>query len=301
MEFEPVTESNQVRSKLNEAKIGVVPLNWPYDPSRKGQYLAGIAGYGFQGIQISMEQANSPEFLLDMNRHGISPAEQYLAIPCTVDGPISASEFDSAETIRLASLAGVEMLVLAVDGSADRDRCAGRANAGPQITPEGFRRLALYIEKFAILAADNGIKSSFHPHAATFIESEYETRILMEQIDSESVGLCLDAGHWIVGGGDPIRAVKDYGDRITHVHVKDVCDEVLQRMLSGEIETMEAAVEEFKLFVPAGTGLLKLPEFFLELEKYSFSGWLMSEQDSAWPPSEAASGISMGNMMAALL
>ena len=248
-----------------------------------------------------MEQANSPEFLLEMTKQDISPAEQYLAIPCTVDGPIAESEFDSAEAIRLASLAGVEMLVLAVDGSADRDRCAGRAIAGPQITPEGFSRLARYIEKFANLAADNGMKSSFHPHAATFIESERETRILMEQINSESVGLCLDTGHWMVGGGDPIRAVKDYGDRITHVHVKDVCDEVLQKMLSDEIETMETAVEEFKLFLPAGTGLLKLTEFFLELEKYSFSGWLMSEQDSAWPPSEAASGISMANMMAALL
>ena len=300
MEFKPVSESIQLRNKLTEARIGVVPLNWRYDPSRKTEYLAGIAGYGFQGIQISMEQANSHEFLLEMKQLGISPAEQYLAIPCTVDGPIDASEFDSVETIRLATLADVEMLVLAVDGSADRDRCAGRADGGPQITPEGFRKLALYIEKFATLAADNGIKSSFHPHAATFIESDRETRILMEQINSESVGLCLDVGHWIVGGGDPIRAVQDYGDRITHVHVKDVCDEVLQKMLSGEIESMETAVEEFKLFVPAGTGLLKLPELFLELEKYSFAGWLMSEQDSAWPPSEAASGISMRNMMTAL-
>jgi len=71
-------------------------------------------------------------------------------------------------------------------------------------------------------------------------------------------------------------------------------------MLTGEIETMNSAVEDFKLFVPAGTGLLKLRDLFAALEKVSFSGWLMSEQDSAWEPSEAASGISITNMKAAL-
>ena len=290
-----------MRGRLPEAKIGVVPLNWHYESSRMSEYLRGIAGYGFKGIQISGEQAGSPEFLIEMKRENIFPAEQYLAIPCTLDGPISSSESDSADTIRLASQAGVEMLVFAVDGSSDRDRCAGRADSGPQITPGGFTKLARYVEKFAALAAENGINSSFHPHAATYVETERETRILMEQIDSDLVGLCLDVGHWIVGGGDPIKAVNDYGNRITHVHIKDVSDEVLQKMLSGEIETMERAVEEFKLFVPAGTGLLKLQELFVELSKYSFNGWLMSEQDSAWPPSEAASGISIENMKAALL
>jgi sugar phosphate isomerase/epimerase len=54
------------------------------------------------------------------------------------------------------------------------------------------------------------------------------------------------------------------------------------------------------LFVPAGTGLLNLRTLFLALEKVGFTGWLMSEQDSAWEPSEAASGISIANMKAAL-
>jgi sugar phosphate isomerase/epimerase len=71
--------------------------------------------------------------------------------------------------------------------------------------------------------------------------------------------------------------------------------------LSGKIDTMHSAVEDFKLFVPAGTGLLKLHDLFAALEKYSFSGWLMSEQDSAWEPSEAASGISIANMRVALI
>jgi len=286
---------------LQQSKIGLVPLNWRYDSAKKSEFLSGIASYGFQGIQVSGDQAQSPDFLGEMKNHGIAPAEQYVAIRCGEAGPLAGSEEESAKTIQQGILAKVEMMVFAVDGSADRDRCASRADAGPQMSPAGFASLAAHVEKFAKSAAAEGIRSSFHPHAATYVETERETRLLMEKMDPRLVGLCLDVGHWIVAGADPITAVGEYGNRITHVHVKDVNGEVLTKMLSGEIETMHTAVEDFKLFVPAGTGLLKLHDLLAALEKYSFSGWLMSEQDSAWEPSEAASGISIANMRVALI
>ncbi len=285
---------------LVHSKIGIVPLNWRYETSRMREFLTGIADYGFKGIQISADQAESSAFLAEMRRRNIEAAEQYVAIRCGKDGPLPGSEAESRQTIEQAIAAKVEMLVFAVDGTDDRDRCAGRADSGTQLSQEGFAQLASHVERFATFAAEHGVKSSFHPHAATYIETERETQLLMNLMDPIVVGLCLDVGHWIVGGADPIKAVIHYRDRITHIHVKDVCSEVLQKMLSGQIATMGIAVEEFKLFVPAGTGILDLRNLFIALEKVNFTGWLMSEQDSAWEPSEAASGISITNMKAAL-
>lgn len=285
---------------LKHSKIGLVPLNWRYESAHMQNFLTDIANYGFKGIQISGGQAESLEFREGMLEHAIAPAEQYVAIRCGLEGPLAGSEAESAETIAQAISANVEMLVFAVDGTDDRDRCAGRADSGPQMSEAGFASLAAHVEKFASLAAQHAIKSSFHPHAATFVETERETRILMSRMNSALVGFCLDVGHWIVGGADPIKAIEEYGRRITHVHVKDVDAGVLGNMLSGEIATMGSAVDEFKLFVPAGTGVLNLRDLFLALEKIAFSGWLMSEQDSAWEPSEAASGISIANITAAL-
>jgi inosose dehydratase len=285
---------------LAHSKIGIVPLNWRYQPTRMQEFLTGIADYGFKGIQISGDQSESSAFLAEMRVREIAPAEQYVAIRCGQEGPLPGSEAESRQTIEQAIAAKVEMLVFAVDGTQDRDRCAGRAESGPRMSRDGFAKLASHVESFASLAAEHGVKSSFHPHAATYVETEGETQLLMDLLDPSIVGLCLDVGHWIVGGADPIKAVDDYRNRITHVHVKDVSREVLQKMLSGQIETMSIAVDEFKLFVPAGTGLLNLRTLFLALEKVGFTGWLMSEQDSAWEPSEAASGISIANMKAAL-
>lgn len=289
-----------MRRILDQSVIGIVPLNWRYESAKMQEFLSGIAHYGFRGIQISGEQSESLDFLREMRIQGIVPAEQYLAIRCDEEGPLLSSEEESVRTIHQAVAAKVEMIVFAVDGTEERDRSAGRVDRGPRLSDAAFTKLAAHIETFAKLAATHGIKSSFHPHAGTFVESENETCKLMEQLDPQLVGLCLDVGHWIVAGEDPIKAVRDFGKRITHVHIKDVSGEVLEKMLTGEILTMNEAVEDFKLFIPAGTGLLKLREFLTELEKVSFSGWLMSEQDSAWEPSEVASGVSIANIQNAL-
>ena len=116
---------------LSNSRIGIVPLNWKYDSTQKTKFLDGIASYGFTGIQISGEQALSAEFLSLMKERGIASSEQYLAIRCDEDGPLEGSEAESTETINQAAAAKVQMLVIAVDGSADRDACDSAAWPGP--------------------------------------------------------------------------------------------------------------------------------------------------------------------------
>ena len=287
------------RIRLHNAKVGIVPLNWKYDPNQKEKFLLEIAQYGFAGIQVSGEQAESSEFRELMKKYNVAPAEQYLPIKCNEDGLLSGAEAEAELIIKQAAGAGVEMIVFAADGSEDRDRSAGNADNGPGLSETGFKVMAEFVERHAAVAASHGMKSSFHPHGATYIETPRETKKLMAML-SEKIGLCLDVGHWIVGGGDPVVAVSEYGDRISHVHVKDVSGDVLAKMISKDVETMGFAVDELKLFVPAGTGLLKVKELFIALDKLNYSGWLMSEQDTAWEPSQEASAVSMANIQAAL-
>lgn len=287
------------RVRLHNAKVGIVPLNWKYDSNQKEKFLLEIAQYGFAGIQVSGEQAESSEFRELMKKYYVAPAEQYLPIKCNENGLLPGAEAEAELIIKQAAGAGVEMIVFAADGSEDRDRSAGNADNGPGLSETGFKVMAEFVERHAAVAATHGMKPSFHPHGATYIETPRETKKLMAML-SEKIGLCLDVGHWIVGGGDPVAAVSEYGHRITHIHVKDVSGEVLAKMLSKEVETMGFAVDELKLFVPAGTGLLKVKELFTALDKFNYSGWLMSEQDTAWEPSQEASAVSMANIQAAL-
>ena len=87
----------------------------------------------------------------------------------------------------------------------------------------------------------------------------------MALLDYDLVGMCLDVGHWIVGGGDPVAGVFEYGKRVTHVHIKDVDPEILKKLVNGDYELMQVAVEDHYLFVPAGEGVLDLVCLFTEL------------------------------------
>jgi inosose dehydratase len=287
------------RVRLREAKVGIVPLNWKYDAAHKESFLRRISEFGFKGIQVSCEQSESAEFRGLMKKYEIEAAEIYVPIRCSVNGVLPGEDEEVEKILTSGAQSKVQNAVFAIDGSKDRDESAANADAGPGFTDAGFKSVADFVEKWAVRAHELGMASSFHPHGGTYIETPRETKILISLL-SEKVSLCLDVGHWLVGGGDPVAAVREYGNRVTHVHVKDVNGEVLQKMKSKEVPNMGYAVDELKLFVPAGTGLLKVRELFIALEESGFSGWLMSEQDTAWEPTEEKSAESMANIQIAL-
>ncbi|MFL5680637.1 MAG: sugar phosphate isomerase/epimerase family protein, partial [Chloroflexota bacterium] len=100
--------------------------------------------------------------------------------------------------------------------------------------------------------------------------------------------ICLDVGHWTVGGGDPVEALRRFGERVTHVHLKDVDAEVLAELRAGRLVDFGAAIRA-RLFTELGAGVIDLPSILGVLAARDYAGWLMVEQDSCWgPPAEAA-------------
>ncbi len=136
--------------------------------------------------------------------------------------------------------------------------------------------------------APDGVKVAFHPHTATWIEAPDEVEALAGRLPDTGAGLCLDVGHYLVGGGEPARAIRAFGPLITHVHLKDVDASVLARLRSGELGGFGEAVRE-RIFTELGNGALDLHGVLTTLDVIGYEGWLMVEQDSSWlHPSEAA-------------
>ncbi len=197
---------------------------------------------------------------------------------------------EALERLRLLVAGDGDVLCVAIDGSPERSEVAGRAGADgtPRLTADGWRRLVDILHELARATNDAGRRMAFHPHAGTFVETPEETDRLLAESDPDLVPLCLDVGHWLVGGGDPVTALRTYGTRVTHVHLKDVDPVVLARLRNGELADFGAAVRA-RLFTELGAGLLDLDTCLAVLADRGYEGWLMVEQDSSWgPPSEAA-------------
>ena len=112
-------------------------------------------------------------------------------------------------------------VVLAADENDVRLAVAGRPTARSATSLQGddLKRAAERVQQASDRAAARGVAAAFHPHTATYIESPEEVTALLELT---SVDICFDTGHCIVGGGDPVEMVRSVGDRITHLHLKDV-------------------------------------------------------------------------------
>lgn len=66
-----------------------------------------------------------------------------------------------------------------------------------------------------------GLKAALHPHTGSCIQTREEIRAVMDSANARDVLLCPDTGELMAAGVDPLTIIKQYGERIAHVHVKD--------------------------------------------------------------------------------
>jgi inosose dehydratase len=257
-----------------EITVGVLP-----DVPDAETVLAAIEGAGYDGTELG-----PPGYLGDLenlrerlDRRRLELVGGYIPIrfsePAHWDEDLRAM----SGTLDLFAAAGGEAKAVLADGGSDeRIRFPGRAASDPSIGLDdaGWRRLADGVARAAELARTRGFEPTFHHHTATFVEAPWEIERVLELTD---VGLLLDTGHLALGGGDPSSALRDWGSRINHLHVKDVRNDVLAGVIADGADMPEAWRRG--VFCELGTGDVDLDRFFAELDRSRYSGWLVIEQD----------------------
>ena len=145
-----------------------------------------------------------------------------------------------------------------------------------ELDDDGWRNLAANVNAIEAIAASDGLTVALHPHVGTLVETDEQVRLALDRLD---VGWCLDTGHLLIGGTDPVAFVRDHGDRIVHAHLKDVDTSIAARVRSGELSFQAAT--KLGLFVPLGQGDAGVAAAMNELARHGYDGWLVLEQDTA--------------------
>jgi inosose dehydratase len=122
-----------------------------------------------------------------------------------------------------------------------------------------------------------GLRTVFHHHCAGYVETPWEIDALMSRTTGPLLGLCLDTGHLMYGGGDPLATIARYGDRIWHVHFKD-CDPDLARTARAEGWDYHTAVRR-GIFCELGRGMVPFAAVLDALHDAGYAGWIVVEQD----------------------
>ncbi len=148
-----------------------------------------------------------------------------------------------------------------------------------------FAALVEHLAMIEDLVAGHGLTFALHPHAGTLAESAADVERLLAATD---VGWCLDTGHLLIGGADPVAFVRDHGERVVHVHLKDVDAGVAARYGAGELTLMGAT--QAGLFRPLGQGDAGIPAVLAQLDAHGYEQWLVLEQDAALTGEEPPGG-----------
>jgi inosose dehydratase len=122
-----------------------------------------------------------------------------------------------------------------------------------------------------------GLRTVFHHHCAGYVETPWEIDQLMSHTDPNLVGLVLDMGHYMFGGGNPLEALKKYNDRIWHVHFKDCHPGIAGKSRKEGLDYFQSV--SAGVFCELGKGAVDFKAIVNELKASKYNGWIVVEQD----------------------
>lgn len=225
------------------------------------QAIKEIGALGYEGVEIF--DGNAVDFALDADRFkslldeaGLSLEGVYTGGNFIYEDILDEELHKVRRACQAAEALGAENLV--VGGGAQRVQ--------PKCSAD-YLALGRALDTITSMAEGHGLVACFHPHLSTIVEGPDEVDRIMELT---RMPFCPDIAHLAGGGGDPAAIIRRYGERLRHVHLKD-----LRR-------------EPFA-FMPLGDGEIDLRAVMAAIVESGYGGWLVVELDQYdGDPAEAA-------------
>jgi inosose dehydratase len=164
---------------------------------------------------------------------------------------------------------GADVLVLAAATGADG------YDSRPTLNDSQWATLLANLDRLADVAAERGVLAVLHPHVGTMVEARSDVDRVLQ---GASIKLCLDTGHLLIGGTDPLALTLQVPSRIAHAHLKDVDTALAARVQAGELTYTEAVRKG--MYTPLGEGDVDIAGIVTALRANGFDGWFVMEQDT---------------------
>ena len=176
---------------------------------------------------------------------------------------------DIAGPLEALLACGADVLVLAAATGTDG------YDSRPTLDDGQWATLLGNLDRLAAAAADKGVLAVLHPHVGTMVETRDDVdRVLA----GSQIKLCLDTGHLLIGGTDPLQLARQVPARIAHAHLKDVDAGLARRVQAGELSYTEAVRDG--MYTPLGGGDIDIAGIVTALRSNGFDGWFVMEQDT---------------------
>jgi inosose dehydratase len=249
------------------------------------QVLDEIASTGYEGTELGdwgFLPTDPQQLTAELQCRSLQLVAAFVPIALSQRSAWPQGEKKALRTAHLLASAGGEQafLVLADDNGTNpaRTRYAGRTTPGMELDEPGWELFAQGAEHIArAVLKETGLRTVFHHHCGGYVETPAEIERLMSLTDPGLIGLCLDTGHCMFGGGDPLALLARYASRVWHVHLKDYDPAVAARGAREDWDYFQAV--EHGIFCELGQGAVPFTGIREILTGARYEGWLVVEQD----------------------
>ncbi len=146
----------------------------------------------------------------------------------------------------------------------------------PQLEKDDWVSYCKKINEVGKRLEDEQMPLAYHHHMGTVIQSEEDTIRLMQETN-DSVKLTIDTGHMLFAGGDYLKIIEDFKEKIAHVHCKDMRKDILKKSLSEDLSFRHAFLEG--AFTVPGDGCIDYKPVLDRLKKNNYDSWLVVEAE----------------------
>lgn len=269
---------------MKDVLIGCGQITWRGVPAE--QVLAEIAQAGYAGAPAGPQEGKSTaEILAGYAKFGLKPAPGYLGADYWDKTQEETILQRARAQAAFAKEAGLTELYVAAGGFTSyttsrgltRSQIAGNVRPEDAMTDAEYTQFAKTLNAVGEITLAQGVKSCFHNHVGSTIETREEIDRLWSLVDHNVIFMGPDTGHLAWAGADVIQFCRDYAASIKTIHVKDINPQVLA---AGVPAAWDYATFSAKgIWTELGQGAIDFPAVFQILGDAGFSGWIIVETD----------------------
>jgi myo-inosose-2 dehydratase len=263
-------------------RIGVNPIGWSNDDLLEiggdiplERCLSEARQAGFVGMELGNKfPRNAAELRPILQRYGHALVGGWYST-----GLLTRSAGEEIEAARdhavLLKEMGCSVFIAAETSGSVHGNRTKPLSARPVLEKSEWGRFGAQYSDFASAVMNEyGMRLVYHHHMGTCVQTEAEIDRFMEVTD-DAVHLLLDTGHAFWGGAEPSRLARHYRGRISHIHCKDVREEIMWRSNREDWSFLESVLAG--VYTVPGDGSIDYERVLKELPDYT--GWIVVEAE----------------------
>ena len=267
-------------------RLGIAPIGWTNDdmPELGGdisfeQCISEMALAGYSGCEVGNKYPVHDRVYLKhmLDLRGISICNQWFSYEFSTK-PFDEVKSNFIKQVDFLSFFGAKVVGGAETGNSIHGIYDKALNERKPASDKIWKDLTSGLNKLGKISLNEyGIRLSYHHHSGTMIESMNEVDRLLNETDDKYVNLNYDCGHFYLAKEDPAKALEKYISRTSHIHFKDVRENIFKKIYLENLSFLKAV--KSGVFTVPGDGILDMKKLAQVVHQSEYEGWIVVEAE----------------------